>query len=1121
MKKRILCMLLIICILCSLIPFSAYAEEFAEGAADGSELLRAQWLEDTASQAVSIEENTEPASVVTITDGVAPVPAPTAMLTVSGQQTASVSRYTVLVLDVSGSMGGTPMTTCKTAAKKFCEAVLQANGNNHVAVVTYATRANTICNFTNNLTTLQTAINNIYASGGTNTNAGLQYADTLLSAIPDAQGIIKNVLLLSDGMPNEGSYSYSGHYTYNDYYYYQYANAVYNTASALKDKGYSIYTLGFFHGLRGSELAFARRFMDDLQNAGYYDVVDASNLEFVFGEIANDILKKTGTFRYRPGVGEARDYSATYFYDDTYFAANSYTYNESLATMSLCLAMSAFASTEKPYLLKSDNARDLLEQVGFADFRANHWYTVKPTRDSIGVVAANKKIKVNNKPYTLIAVATRGGGYEQEWASNFTLGETGQHQGFNEAKDNVLSFIRDYIAEQGITGDVKLWIAGFSRGAATANLTAGAIDSGANLGNVAISPSDLYAYCFETPAGTLLANTNQPVHNNIFNIINFSDPVTYVAPRQLGFTRYGIDKILPTAATDSSYSTKQKNMLKIYDALESTTEPYVVDNFTMKKITIDFSFIPHPTVVDDTKNKLSQGVFLMDFITKISKEQFKSRSNYVVKYQDGIREIFGVLNGTEDAQWKDFTERFKAKLNANIGWLIVSTTKIGELTVGSTTELIEKYAVESLNEAGITSYNKEDIHKLAATLASTITEFAISHPNLTTTLVCNIKGIGAAHYPELCLAWLQSMDKNYTTNAAQGFNTGSYRIIRINCPIDVEVYDAGNQLVAAIKSDDPQALDGSSIISAVNEDGEKLIYLPATAAYQLKLAATDSGKMTYSINEFSYEAGDITRIVNYYDIEIEQGDILNSSVPAYSTVDLANGTTNGSSAVYSLFDTNNNAIAANVELTGTNAADAYYMVTVVANNEEYGYVTGQGIRQLGNYAQVTAVPYQDCKFDGWYTNGQKVSTEPTYRFRVQSDVELTAKFIKNQPPDVTNAAASVPVVWPPNNKLVEIEILNVVDPDGDPVAITITEITQDEPLTNKTEGDASGIGTDHAMIRASREGNGNGRVYRISFIAKDDKGGESSGYVYVQVPHDQKKKAAVIDDGQKYNSVVK
>jgi hypothetical protein len=108
----------------------------------------------------------------------------------------------------------------------------------------------------------------------------------------------------------------------------------------------------------------------------------------------------------------------------------------------------------------------------------------------------------------------------------------------------------------------------------------------------------------------------------------------------------------------------------------------------------------------------------------------------------------------------------------------------------------------------------------------------------------------------------------------------------------------------------------------------------------------------------------------------------------------------------------------------------------------------------------------------------------------------------NRPPDVTNAYPSQSILWPPNKKPVPITIEGVTDPDGDNVTITITRITSNESITSK---DAYGIGTDTAWLVADRFGNGNGRVYVITFVARDGKGGETAGSVAVYVPHDMGK----------------
>jgi hypothetical protein len=128
----------------------------------------------------------------------------------------------------------------------------------------------------------------------------------------------------------------------------------------------------------------------------------------------------------------------------------------------------------------------------------------------------------------------------------------------------------------------------------------------------------------------------------------------------------------------------------------------------------------------------------------------------------------------------------------------------------------------------------------------------------------------------------------------------------------------------------------------------------------------------------------------------------------------------------------------------------------------------------------------------------------------------------NNPPNVSGAVADPSQVWPPNNKMIEMRIANVTDPDGDSVTIRITGITQDEPVNNNDNGngkiDGAGVGTSMAQIRAERGGNGNGRVYAISFTATDSRGASRSGSVNVCVPHDHGGNTECTDDGQSFTS---
>ena len=101
-------------------------------------------------------------------------------------------------------------------------------------------------------------------------------------------------------------------------------------------------------------------------------------------------------------------------------------------------------------------------------------------------------------------------------------------------------------------------------------------------------------------------------------------------------------------------------------------------------------------------------------------------------------------------------------------------------------------------------------------------------------------------------------------------------------------------------------------------------------------------------------------------------------------------------------------------------------------------------------------------------------------------------------------------------------MLGVIHPEGNPIAITIDSILQDEPVdapgSGRTSPDGRGVGTATAEVRAERVGSGNGRVYHIYFTADDGHGGTCSGEVLVGVP--KSRKGTPVDDGPLYDSTV-
>jgi hypothetical protein len=142
----------------------------------------------------------------------------------------------------------------------------------------------------------------------------------------------------------------------------------------------------------------------------------------------------------------------------------------------------------------------------------------------------------------------------------------------------------------------------------------------------------------------------------------------------------------------------------------------------------------------------------------------------------------------------------------------------------------------------------------------------------------------------------------------------------------------------------------------------------------------------------------------------------------------------------------------------------------------------------------------------------------------ESPILYDLTILANRPPDCTNAAPNISVLWPPNHQWVPVTVNGVTDPDGDTVVILFTSIRQDEPVDTYGDGrftpDGMGVGTGTAQLRAERSGTakapGNGRVYTLTFTATDPYGLVCQGAVKVGMPHNVGRPP--IDDGPMYDS---
>jgi hypothetical protein len=122
----------------------------------------------------------------------------------------------------------------------------------------------------------------------------------------------------------------------------------------------------------------------------------------------------------------------------------------------------------------------------------------------------------------------------------------------------------------------------------------------------------------------------------------------------------------------------------------------------------------------------------------------------------------------------------------------------------------------------------------------------------------------------------------------------------------------------------------------------------------------------------------------------------------------------------------------------------------------------------------------------------------------------------NDPPACELGRADPATLWPPNHKMMPVQIVGIGDPNNDGIAISVTGVTQDEPVDGVGDGDTSPDAVPQgstAQLRAERAANGDGRVYAVEFTADDGAGGVCRGVVQICVPR-TKGMECIVSGGQ-------
>lgn len=245
-RKRGLALLMCICMIFTLLPFSVFAEDAENGNRGGTEGTaqpsvvygkydNGTWTQDANAKDTVTETVDTQGNTITLKKTATPTgneneyKIDLEVITTETSSTKAGDAATVLVIDVSGSMdkcaecGYTEgyshnwnyghnfksrIAAAQTAAKQFIDAFKSDSAKRYVSVVRFSDNASVACEW-KDVSTLAgykaaiKAIEGLSADGGTNLDAGLQTANTQLSetTVASIKANAKNVIALTDGMP--------------------------------------------------------------------------------------------------------------------------------------------------------------------------------------------------------------------------------------------------------------------------------------------------------------------------------------------------------------------------------------------------------------------------------------------------------------------------------------------------------------------------------------------------------------------------------------------------------------------------------------------------------------------------------------------------------------------------------------------------------------------------------------------------------------------------------------------------------------------------------------------------------------------------------------------------------
>ena len=415
----------------------------------------------------------------------------------------------------------------------------------------------------------------------------------------------------------------------------------------------------------------------------------------------NDLIEGVA---YIPSSGNSadEDLPVRYVYSDKYFEGSSIiseesgekNFNYDLAALSAIVAnCSGYSSRAKmddngvkpnpdAPENQSKNIQTILRELGFENIETNDFYKQEGNPFSVGILCATKKIEFEDGgEYTLLGIFPRSFGYSIEWADNGAIGGTeGKYNGdaygpsFNVDKV-LIPFIKKYLNDNEITGDLKIWSTGVSRGGGLSMLTSAYIDNQLDDGStnslfgiekLRLKKEDIFTYTFgapnwayETNAGTVTENTETdkneftpyPLYSNIHNFaVDYDILYTLFTGEpgdSWGLVHYGSDNVLEESVAKETENLQM--MINQYTSLLQTDENGLIETgfFFKNKETKELEYKPFMSDYSYDGNPYELAAFLTEYMAHVTSESGHGldRNDDFFKDMPGVQAFLTVFLG--------------------------------------------------------------------------------------------------------------------------------------------------------------------------------------------------------------------------------------------------------------------------------------------------------------------------------------------------------------------------------------------------------------------------------------------------------------------------------------------